>query len=83
MPRRARRFRKRDRVWFYGRRMLRRVEDNIKYVEDTSRKKSQQVITNITKKMFLGDSSDTSSLADHTESRPAEDWFDLPKIYQK
>ena len=79
MPRKRQRFRKRDRVWFYGRRMLRRVEDNIKYVEDMgvkSKKSGEQMIKNMTKKMFLGDSSDTSSLADHADSRPAEDWFD-------
>ena len=79
MPRRPQRFRKRDRFYFYGRRMLRRVEDNIKYVEDMgvkSTQSSQRIIKNITKKMFLGDSSDTSSMADPAESRPAEDWFD-------
>ena len=79
MPGRPQRFRKRDRVWFYGRRMLRRVEDNIKYVEDIgvkSKKSSQQMIKNITKRMFLGDSSETSSLLDQAERRPAEDWFD-------
>ena len=76
LPRRPQRFRKRDRVWFYGRRMIRRMEDNIKIVEDKSRRHSERLLENITKKMFLCDSSDTSSLADPTESRPAEDWFD-------
>ena len=72
IPRRPQRFRKRDRVWFYGRRMLRRVEDNIKYVEDMggkSKKTGHQMIKNITKKMFLGDSSSNSSLADPLEGR--------------
>ena len=79
LPQRPQRFRKRDRLWYYGRRMIRRMEDNIKYVEDMgtkSRKKSVKMLENLTKKVFLGDSSDTSSLADATESRPAEDWFD-------
>ena len=80
IPRRPQRFRKRDRVWFYGRRMMRRVEDNIKYVEDMgvkSKKSGHQMIKNITKKMFLGESSSSSSLADNQEGgRPAEDWFD-------
>ena len=79
IPRRPQRFRKRDRVWFYGRRMIRRMEDNIKFVEDMgaqSKKTGQQVIKNITKKMFLGESSSNSSQADLQEGRPAEDWLD-------
>jgi len=79
LPKKPQRFRKRDRVWFYGRRMLRKMEDNVKYVEDVgmkSKKGGKQMIRNFTKRIFLGDSSENSSVADYTESRPAEDWLE-------
>eukprot|EP00091_Calanus_sinicus_P005280 TRINITY_DN15701_c0_g1_i1.p1 TRINITY_DN15701_c0_g1~~TRINITY_DN15701_c0_g1_i1.p1 ORF type:complete len:307 (+),score=69.34 TRINITY_DN15701_c0_g1_i1:596-1516(+) len=79
LPRKPQRFRKRDRAWFYGRRMLRRVEDNVKFVEDVGMKGKRggkQMIHNLTKRMFLGESSENSSVADFTESRPAEDWLE-------
>ena len=37
-PRKTQRFRKRDRVWFYGRRWIRRVEENVKYAGDVGAK---------------------------------------------
>ena len=67
-------------MWFLGRRLLRRVEDNIKYVEDMgirSKQSSKQMI----KTMFLGESSSSSSsLADLAERRPAEDWLDEESV---
>ena len=80
LPQKPQRFRKRDRVWFFGRRLMRRVGDNIKYVEDMgmrSKKSSQQML----KSMFLGDSSsESSSVGDYAERRPAEDWLEEESV---
>ncbi len=51
------RFLKRDRVGFYAKKLIRRVEDNVKYVEDLGLKKQIQgkrIMRNIAKKLILG-----------------------------
>jgi hypothetical protein len=53
------RFLKRDRVGFYAKKLIRRVEDNVKYVEDLGLKKQIQgkrIMRNIAKKLILGQS---------------------------
>ena len=47
-PRKTQRFRKRDRVWFYGRRWIRRVEENVKYAGDVGAKTQVNNFTDFT-----------------------------------
>lgn len=81
-PRKKQRFRKRDRVYFYGRKMGRRVEDTFKLMDDVRQRNlndGKKVIKTIVKKI-IGDSSDSSTAGDHSvggyDGRPAEDYLD-------
>jgi len=55
-PRARQRFLKRDRVGFYAKKLIRRVEDNVKYVEDLGLQKQIQgkrIMRNIAKKTYI------------------------------
>jgi len=78
-PRKSQRFRKRDRMWFYGRKMMRRVEDNIKTLENAKVRHQAEGGKFIKKmaKRFIGDGSESGSAnGDPQEGRPAEDYLE-------
>ncbi len=55
MARSRQRFLKRDRMGFYAKKLIRRVEDNVKYVEDLGHKKQIQgkrMIRSLAKKLI-------------------------------
>ena len=68
-------------MWFHGRQLIRRVEDGVKYVgtvKEKSQQTGQKMFKDLTKKMFLYESSDgNSSVGDLAhDRRPAEEWLE-------
>lgn len=77
-PRARQRFLKRDRVGFYAKKLIRRVEDNVRYVEDLGLRKQRQgqrMIRSLAKNL-IGEHSDSGSSIDCAEGRPAEDYLE-------
>jgi len=77
-PRRVQRFRKRDRVMFYGRQLIRTVENNVKYVDNVRAKRQAQGKHMVSRfaKAILGSDKYSECSEEEGARRPAEDWLE-------
>jgi len=77
-PRRTQRFRKRDRVMFFGRQLIRKVEKNVQYVDNVRVKRQAEGKHMVSRfaKAILGGGKDSECSEEEGSRRPAEDWLE-------